>query len=138
MPNIPGTAENPSSQHRVPHIQFNGTGIEGGTFYVEGRVHHVPPQMGIPGWQRVLILKYYRDDLGFLVDELYAYEGCVLPGGQIIVGRWWDATGFNTSGDESGPFIFWNVLNNDDVELIEEDDSDDVHTEIEEMDEVLF
>ena len=25
-------------------------------------------------------------------DELWAYEGVVLPGGRLILGRWWCAT----------------------------------------------
>lgn len=43
------------------------------------------------------------------MDEtsLWAYEGVVLPGGEIILGRWWST--HQGTGDEmySGPFMFW-------------------------------
>lgn len=38
------------------------------------------------------MIKYFRDDSndgGFDANALWAYEGIVLPGGQIILGRWW-------------------------------------------------
>ena len=39
----------------------------------------------------------------------WAYEGVVLPGGMIMLGRWWspmDDTGLKRC---MGPFVFWNV-----------------------------
>lgn len=42
-------------------------------------------------------------------DECWAYEGVVLPGGKIMLGRWWSPT---QDADEllcMGPFIFWEV-----------------------------
>jgi len=36
------------------------------------------------------MMKYFIDENGVWDDEaLWAYEGVVLPGGQIILGRWW-------------------------------------------------
>lgn len=43
-------------------------------------------------------------------NQVWAYEGCVLPGGRIIVGRWWDAVAeLDNPNINSGPFIWWNV-----------------------------
>lgn len=40
---------------------------------------------------------------------LWAYEGVVLPGGEIVVGRWWSPQDEDDEDEElySGPFIFW-------------------------------
>ena len=38
------------------------------------------------------MMKYFDDDTdptGIDLNALWAYEGVVLPGGQIAVGRWW-------------------------------------------------
>ncbi len=54
-------------------------------------------------------MKHFMDDLDQIEqDNLWAYEGVVLPGGRIILGRWWYAServnfdvsfycGFNTT-----------------------------------------
>lgn len=40
----------------------------------------------------------------------WAYEGVVLPGGMIMLGRWWSPMDDNRADRLSiGPFIFWNV-----------------------------
>ena len=60
-----------------------------------GWLNPLPPQQGIPGWQRMTMMKYFVEDedttspYAALNDSLWAYEGVVLPGGMIIVGRWW-------------------------------------------------
>ena len=44
-----------------------------------------------------------------LADRCWAYEGVVLPGGMVMLGRWWfpsDETGERIC---TGPWIFWNV-----------------------------
>lgn len=57
------------------------------------------------------------------VEGLWAYEGVVLPGGNLIVGRWWspgtgdglglEAPGNHAQGDDDnggvygGPFLWW-------------------------------
>jgi hypothetical protein len=84
------------------------------------RVHPLPTQLGFPGWQRFSMVKFFHDPTssGPLVDDLWAYEGCVLPGGEMIVGRWFyldpnvpassvGNANFDGSGPYSGPFIFW-------------------------------
>ena len=38
-------------------------------------------------------MKHFAEDLDDVdSDNLWAYEGVVLPGGRIIVGRWWFAS----------------------------------------------
>lgn len=80
-------------------------------FYATGYTYPLPKQLGVPGWQRIVMMKYFLDDDGSYEDEaLWAYEGVVLPGGQLIVGRWW-APDDNVPQEKlySGPFIFWNI-----------------------------
>lgn len=53
--------------------------------------------------------KYQVDDDAEINPGCWAYEGVVLPGGKIMLGRWWspmDDTGYKRC---MGPFIFWNV-----------------------------
>ena len=145
------------------YIQFSGAGKDYGPFLCTGILHNLPPQSGIPGWQRVSMMKYcvasstssststspssspsstvfsgstvssassaassvssttnpftYTGDdhdtgadQQFVLDEqCWCYEGVALPGGKIILGRWWHPL---EEGDEycsMGPFIFWNV-----------------------------
>lgn len=77
-----------------------------------GRMHAIPPQGGIPGFQRITFLKFFHWDGEYNPDSIWAYEGCVLPGNQIIVGRWWWISGRGGISEDdvpSGPFMFWNV-----------------------------
>jgi hypothetical protein len=63
-----------------------------------GWLNPLPPQAGIPGWQRITFMKHFNEDLNDLMeDNLWAYEGVVLPGGRIILGRWWFASEPNVS-----------------------------------------
>ncbi|TKA71896.1 hypothetical protein B0A49_04540 [Cryomyces minteri] len=82
-------------------------------FSASGWLNPLPPQHGIPGWQRLTMMKFYEDDGGsgsYDPDGLWAYEGVVLPGGQIVLGRWWAVDHGIGDGDMySGPFILWNV-----------------------------
>lgn len=65
----------------------------GNGFYIDGWLNPLPPQCDIPGWQRVTFMKHFEDDIANVTDDnLWAYEGVVLPGGKIIVGRWWYAS----------------------------------------------
>lgn len=105
-------------------IMFLGVGVDNvENFMAKGFLNEMPPQNGIPGWQRLTMMKYYVDDFG-AVDEgaLWAYEGVVLPGGMIILGRWWNPNPNipnQTATQYSGPFILWNVDDNaeDDGEI---------------------
>ena len=62
-------------------------------FNAIGWLNALPDQCGIPGWQRITFMKHFADDLDYVDGEnLWAYEGVVLPGGRIMVGRWWFAS----------------------------------------------
>ncbi|KAI9050954.1 hypothetical protein LZ554_005065 [Drepanopeziza brunnea f. sp. 'monogermtubi'] len=95
--------------------QFWGScrGAKKGHFF--GRVHALTVQQGFHGFQRITLIKYYTqvDHNGEHVydpNQVWAYEGVVLPGGRIIVGRWWSARGNPDSNDTMcGPFMWWNV-----------------------------
>ena len=94
-------------------IRFSGTGYDSEEkFFASGWINPLRPQYGIPGWQRITFMKHY-DNLAYAnLDDLWAHEGIVLPGGRIIVGRWWyasDDPGADTYGDNSGPFMLWAV-----------------------------
>jgi hypothetical protein len=75
-------------------IQFTGCGTdEEDEFFASGWLNPLPPQHGIPGWQRVTFMKHFLDDYDQVdEDDLWAYEGVALPGGRMILGRWWAAT----------------------------------------------
>ncbi|KAH8592515.1 hypothetical protein B0O99DRAFT_517653 [Bisporella sp. PMI_857] len=84
--------------------------------HLYGRIHALPPQQKIPGFQRISFLKFcYAAEGLYDPDQVWGYEGCVLPGGRIIIGRWFDATFHFAHSDVeplkwfSGPFIYWNV-----------------------------
>ena len=90
-------------------FRFDGDGYDAyEEFCASGWLNPLPPQHGVPGWQRMTMMKYYEDEHGEKdLDALWAYEGVVLPGGQIMLGRWW-----SPKDDEvmySGPFILWCV-----------------------------
>ena len=80
------------------------------TLYPLG-IHAVPAQHDITGFQRVTMMRFYPDENGdYDPAQVWCYEGCVLPGGRIIVGRWWDNSERAVSHQTlSGPFMFWNV-----------------------------
>lgn len=83
-------------------------------YHLYGRMHSLPPQAGIPGWQRVTMMKEMPDPenkiYGPGFTQLWAYEGVVVPGGQIILGRWWSPFRDDAAGNSyCGPFIFWQV-----------------------------
>lgn len=92
--------------------RFGGNGTDQkDNFSANGWLNSLPSQMGVPGWQRLTMMKYYKNKDTDVIDDnsLWAYEGVVLPGGKIIVGRWWRAGVHDDDEDEfySGPFILW-------------------------------
>jgi len=93
-------------------FEFEGEGHDASEdFLAQGWLNALPTQHGIPGWQRMTMMKYFTDPQTGEIDQdaLWAYEGVVLPGGQMMLGRWWspnDGTGENMY---SGPFILWCV-----------------------------
>lgn len=102
-------------QPQRPEIkQFWGStrGVKQGHSF--GRLHALVPQAGIHGYQRLTMMQFYakveNDQHVYDPNQVWAYEGCVLPGGRMIVGRWWDAMADPDSPNiNSGPFIWWNV-----------------------------
>ncbi|KAF1835515.1 hypothetical protein BDW02DRAFT_523110 [Decorospora gaudefroyi] len=108
------------------NIHFEGRGEDLEDDYnALGWLNPLPAQAGIPGWQRITFMKHFMDDFAEPEeDNLWAYEGVVLPGGRIIVGRWWYA-----SSDYNGPFILWAVDGNPEFE---DDDTCDGDTTEEE------
>lgn len=69
------------------------------------------PYGGIPGWTRICFAICEQSDIdGGQVWQgdghwIHGYEGVILPGGNIMLGRWVDLK--DTSG--RGPFIFWDL-----------------------------
>ena len=91
------------------HFEGEGQDVQE-RFLAAGWLNPLPTQSGIPGWQRITMMKYFEEDTGVIdMEALWAYEGMVLPGGQIILGRWWSPS--QAVGEEmySGPFILWCV-----------------------------
>jgi hypothetical protein len=106
-----GKHYNPETQDmEMPKsIYFNSPRSIDEEFAWVGRIHSIPPQAGIPGWQRLVMVKFDADldDPG--IDDLWAYEGVVLPGSHMILGRWWfpGDDPLADGGSYCGPFIFW-------------------------------
>ena len=170
----------PSPKHRAKspaklgkdYVVFTGAGRDLGPYQCSGVVHNLPPQSGIPGWQRLCMMKYTadpsppssqsssppssspnsspsaysakpssssvsslssitsnghgvlggqgtnpfqwlgddaHDDPMYVDNDCWCYEGIVLPGGKIILGRWWHPLEDNGDLQSVGPFIFWNT-----------------------------
>ncbi|KAF2145396.1 uncharacterized protein K452DRAFT_342158 [Aplosporella prunicola CBS 121167] len=101
-------------------IFFEGEGYDNEEYLAAGWLNPLPEQEGIPGWMRVTMMKYFDDQQGgWHTNALWAYEGVVLPGGHIMLGRWWNPEE-PAPGVYVGPFIFWDV----DASVGDDDDSD--------------
>ena len=114
------------------YLQFSGSGADALPFQCSGILHPLRPQHGIPGWQRITMMKYFdpispvsspatssmgtfpshgfdlNDDIS-INEGCWAYEGIVLPGGMIMLGRWWSPMDQTRERQCMGPFIFWSV-----------------------------
>lgn len=104
-------------------LPFIGTGVDDRPFRCSGILHALPKVQGIPGWQRITFIKYFTNaNPVSLKDPFYppfydihedslhwAYEGVVLPGGHMMLGRWWNPMEPTEERECTGPFIFWNV-----------------------------
>jgi hypothetical protein len=144
-PQVAAQGRKPKADPSTDNVQFTGTGIDlDDDFNAIGWLNPLPEQHGIPGWQRITFMKHFMDDFDQVEqDNLWAYEGVVLPGGRIILGRWWYASeqvDFNVSGtcvresviskantkqkDYNGPFILWAVDEPDIKEREREEGSD--------------
>jgi hypothetical protein len=91
--------------------RFEGLGYDDEKFYASGWINPIASQRGVPGWSRMSMMKYFKDPDGSLdQNAFWAYEGVVLPGGNMIVGRWWAADPAKSPEDQySGPFLLWNI-----------------------------
>ncbi|KAF2189704.1 hypothetical protein K469DRAFT_561995 [Zopfia rhizophila CBS 207.26] len=103
----------PKSRNADPvSIRFTGEGEDEESFFASGWLNPLLPQpvgLEIPGWQRITFMKHFvNDDEQLDHDNLWAYEGVVLPGGRLILGRWWYADD-NPEEFNTGPFILWAV-----------------------------
>lgn len=131
----PGPPEKIDPKPLAFNLNFQGSGEDGDKFFAAGWLNPLPPQQGIPGWMRWTMMKFFADrensgkesdaDEPFAMKglpganpydtmdlkALWAYEGVVLPGGEMVVGRWWRPLDDDEDEDEmySGPFIFWCV-----------------------------
>ncbi|KAL9044121.1 MAG: hypothetical protein Q9214_002719 [Letrouitia sp. 1 TL-2023] len=84
-------------------------------------VHRLSPIHGIPGWKRITILQLGMNaNHGSIAEGVdlrsVGYEdidlimqGVVLPGGKVILGRWWQYLTDLEDAACSGPFMLWNV-----------------------------
>ncbi|OAL50663.1 hypothetical protein IQ07DRAFT_643897 [Pyrenochaeta sp. DS3sAY3a] len=93
-------------------VRFVGKGLDDeDRFFTRGWLTPLSRQSYIPGWQRMTMMRHTNTDLAASVhEENHAYEGVVLPGGRMIIGRWW-STNENEyySRKSCGPFILWAV-----------------------------
>lgn len=142
----PALVTGPAVQHQKTIATPMSIGFEGSgddyeeKFYAAGWLNPLPSQHGIPGWMRFTMMKFFvngedwpdenetaepfsmkrlsGDPYLFMdTDALWAYEGVMLPGGEVVVGRWWSPRREDGRDDEdendddvySGPFIFWCV-----------------------------
>jgi hypothetical protein len=107
----------PRKGHFIPPVKqpqiltFYGIAHGSKPAHFFGRIHALPQQQGLHGFQRIVLMKMYLDaDGDYNMEQHFCYEGCVLPGGKVIVGRWWDTWADpNDETTASGPFIWWNV-----------------------------
>lgn len=72
-------------------VRFTGKGLDDDKrFFSRGWLTPLSRQADIPGWQRMTMMRHENPDLAASVhEENKAYEGVVLPGGRMILGRWW-------------------------------------------------
>jgi len=116
--------EDPGDQNEEKTF-FTGKGVdEGREFFLCGVLTPLPKQLGIPGWKRIKFVR--RNEIPpspTALWDLWSYEGVVLPGGRIILGRWWYAVYGGLVDEQTGPFMFWAV---DGFDLTEDDDDTDL------------
>ena len=81
----------PADELMLNSFRFDGSGYDNyEDFCASGWLNPLPPQQGVPGWKRMTMMKYFIEpDTGLIDHEaLWAYESVMLPGGQIMLGRW--------------------------------------------------
>ena len=107
----PGGSDTSETDWSTSSHHFVGQGFDDVEhFEMEGWLNPLPPQNGIPGWKRVTMMKFFREsDDTIDMEALWAYEGIMIPGGKIMIGRWWCPTDGTGPQMYSGPFILWKV-----------------------------
>lgn len=102
---------------------LNGDPADNPVFGFTESIAH--PYGGFPGWTRICFaiceqsdnISDEQDEMAMVVDAddgsddnyhwVHGYEGVILPGGRIMLGRWMDLKNMDASG--RGPFIFWDL-----------------------------
>ena len=124
--NVPSSvlSTNTAPRHGQHYHQFCGKGSGYAEFICKGILHPLPPQQGIPGWQRITFVQYLalgnglrgqfppdyppRVTYDWDIDICsWSFEGVVLPGGKIMMGRWWSPTEPDRAKLWTGPFLYW-------------------------------
>jgi hypothetical protein len=99
-------------------------------YLIRGFTEQCQDLAGIPGWRRICFIIYNTNTeslsinldndpgvlnqvwtpWGWWTDFLwaYGYDGIIIPGGKIMMGRWLDVLRQGEKG-ATGPFIFWEV-----------------------------
>lgn len=111
--------------------------VMGAPLNIAGLVHPLPPQDGIPGWQRFTMVSYetprsgspgqgYLDAKEADLHAATIYEGVMLPGDSIIIGRYSMGDEYRNDDDpdqflQRGTFIYWLAPD----EASDDDDDDD-------------
>jgi hypothetical protein len=107
----PTTKAPQQNRPELKHFWGTSRGLKAGHMFA--RLHAVHNQGDFHGWQRVSLIKCFEDKNGnFNGEDVWVYEGVVLPGGRIIIGRWMEPYSTLLDADDalnSGPFLFWNV-----------------------------
>ena len=132
-PNVEKFTSSLPSEHASPQkgrdfLQFTGSmtrdfNSPGWPDGICGILHDLPDQAGVPGFQRISFMRLelnepstqgkaatmvYQNHANSHHSDSFCFEGVVLPGGHMILGRWWrpfdDENQYST-----GPFIMWEV-----------------------------
>ena len=126
------------------YAQFRGSGFDSAAYTVRGHVHLLahhaerkslvptfPCQRltldKVPGWRRISFMKYRGPEPDEVREgqDIWAFEGVILSGGNVMFGRYWDPTETDFEADAAhlhdpeyrrtsrltvGPFIYWTEL----------------------------
>jgi hypothetical protein len=115
-----GGTETSRTYFRGTQSTLNGDPAENPVFGFTEAIAH--PYGGFPGWTRIgfaiceqpdgssdeedEMMDIDDDDSDDTYHWVHGYEGVILPGGWIMLGRWMDLKNMDACG--RGPFIFWN------------------------------
>ena len=105
----------PDDSNARSFITFHGNGYDPNykDFKFEGRVYPVQWEAAkVPGFQRLVMLQYF-DPMApaGTFDTCWCWETCVLPGGNIMIGRYfWGQPWADQNGEDCGPIIMWQIF----------------------------